>query len=240
MSMTTASKHLALMALMALTALAGTACTKTSHKQAATDAGTDANQQADSGPTKDAAAAGDASSGRDGSASAADGGDSDAMSPRVCTIDGALHFGSTGGLSPSQTTAELSSTGTLTITRSTGGSSPSSASCTSKLPACGSASIDLVDLAADLDNADVKAAFAMASPPSYGQVAADGATFLVKRADGKSFTDAIGSCAAGDSSCTPAPAGVQTFVDHLQSIEIDAVLSSACAHLIDTSADAGN
>jgi hypothetical protein len=182
----------------------------------------------DAGRTPDAGRPADH---RDSAVAENDAGDDDGGA-LACTLGSVLRFGHVGGFVLTQTVAALSKSGTLVITRS-GGLNTADTMCSPALPACGSRKVDVNEIAGDLEDADVKDAFASVDPPFYGQVRPDAGTFHVDRDDGKSF-DVAGDCLdEGDTGvdCTPAPAGVAKLAHDLEAIEDAGLLSSTCASL---------
>ncbi|HEX2678902.1 MAG TPA: hypothetical protein VHM19_19760, partial [Polyangiales bacterium] len=163
-------------------------------------------------------------SGSEDSGSAAD----DASAADSCKLTHGLQFGHAGGFINSQTLADLSKAGVLTISYSVNGPSPKNSSCTPPLPKCGTAGkIDVGDIVADLMNADVEDAFAATDSPSYGGASGpsfpgnpDTGLMLVVRDDGKQFDVAGGDCVDPDASqCTPTPSGITKLAHDLDDME---------------------
>jgi len=103
-------------------------------------------------------------------------------------------------------------------------------SCTPALPACGSTKIDVSDIEAAMANADVQAAFAAASEPSYGERnVADGPSFEVVRSTGGKFVDGL-ECMTASASCTPTPAGVHTLVQLLKDLITQQMADPTCTN----------
>jgi hypothetical protein len=149
-----------------------------------------------------------------------------------CTWDAVYRYGNNGGLVAYQDETTLTPPSSYKRTRDTFGNA-APLTCTPALPACNTAgALDVADITADLTAPDVLAALAQATPPLYGRDTrpVDGSVFQVLRADGHGFL--VGSdCTAGDTSCTPAPAGVALLVADLRALDAQQVMDPSCAQL---------
>ena len=103
-------------------------------------------------------------------------------------------------------------------------------SCEPALPACNDpARVDVRDVEAAIAHADVQAALAAATPPTYGNRAvADGPNFNFMRADGRGFNAGL-ACDAPSTTCTPIPPGVSALVTLLRDLIRQQRMDPACS-----------
>ncbi|HEX7480663.1 MAG TPA: hypothetical protein VF331_22875 [Polyangiales bacterium] len=196
--------------ILCLAVLSG-ACTKTGADSVVSDAGNDRASAHD-------AAAADA------------GRESDATVGTQCTLTHGLQFGGAGGNVAVKAAVTLTAAGVLTVTNTpvTADARLVPWTCTPALPACGLPSaVDISDIARDLANADVIAAFVTGL--AYGSEFPDSGSFGVSRDDGHGFSVAPGECPTIRGSCNPTPAGVQQLVDDLSALELPTLSDPACA-----------
>jgi hypothetical protein len=155
----------------------------------------------------------------------------EASSPPSCELTETVRFGRGGGFINTTTTARLDPPGVLTITYQ---SSAGEKSCSPPLPACGIEDLDLSDIVRDLADPDVQAVLREASPPLFGQAAADAGTFRFQDPAGHGFQFASADCstASSPSSCTVPPQGIVRLVADLDALEALGLSDPACATLM--------
>jgi hypothetical protein len=105
--------------------------------------------------------------------------------------------------------------------------------CSPALAACGAEDvISLLDITRDLADADVRAAFAMSTPPFYGVDTrpVDGPVYSVTRGDGRGLVVG-GPCGPPAVDCRAIPRGVQALVDQLRMLDAAQLAKSECASL---------
>jgi len=108
-----------------------------------------------------------------------------------------------------------------------------SLSCDPALPACGDAAkIDVRDVEAAIAHADVQAALAMTTAPTYGnRGVADGPSFNFSRADGRGFNVGL-ACDTPSTTCTPIPPGVSALVAVLRDLIKQQRMDPSCSAIL--------
>jgi hypothetical protein len=159
-------------------------------------------------------------------------GAADAVLTPACMFDDTYKFGSDGGFVAYLDEATLAPPDHYRHVRTRfGGSAPAESTCAPALPACGTANVITArDVVRDLANADVRAAFAQATPPFFGVDTrpVDGVAFKVTRADGHGFF--VGNpCGPPAVDCRAIPPGVQTLVDLLKALDQQQLANAECA-----------
>jgi hypothetical protein len=112
------------------------------------------------------------------------------------------------------------------------GSTLSPVECAPALPACAAGGpVSACDIAQDLADPDVQAAFAQSTPPFFNEDSRgmDGEAFKLARADGRGFEMSRQPCTRDG--CRPAPAGVQRLVDDLGRLDAAMILAPECQAL---------
>jgi hypothetical protein len=102
-------------------------------------------------------------------------------------------------------------------------------SCDPPMPDCPDpARIDVSDVEAAIAHADVQAALAMATRPTYGNMLiADGPNFSFMRADGRGFNAGI-QCDTASTTCKPIPPGVVALVNVLRELIRQQRMHASC------------
>jgi hypothetical protein len=153
----------------------------------------------------------------------------------TCVLTDTYTFGWNGGLVAYSDESTLSPPDHYRHVRmSFRGAAPSTKECSPALPACGAQdTISLLDILRDLADADVKAAFAQATPPLYGVDSrpVDGQVYAVTRADGHGVLVG-GPCGTPTrGGCRAIPRGLQALVDHLKMLDEAQLDKPACADI---------
>jgi hypothetical protein len=158
----------------------------------------------------------------------------DAAPVTACALDAVYTYGYDGGNAAFHDKTTLTPPGSYRRTRAFPNTPepPSDLSCAPALPACNGSSIDVADIVRDLADADVRTAFGMASPPTYGNDPrpVDGAIFQILRADGHGFL-AGADCEAGSFCHGPVPPGVARLVSDLQALDQQQLADPTCGPL---------
>lgn len=169
---------------------------------------------------------------RDASQAAPDA-QTDGAAPISCMLSAGLRFSRGGGFINTSLVADLSSVGALTFTYSSNGPNPTDRTCTPSLPACGSAGIDISEIAHDLAQPDVQTALGHSPAVAFGLAAADSGTFHLDDAAGHSFDVLSRDCPVGSpDTCKTPPAGVLKLMDDLEALQAQALKDPACATLM--------
>jgi len=149
-----------------------------------------------------------------------------------CRIADTYRFGFIGGLVAYSEESTLSPPQHYEHARSYRGGSASTRRCSPELPPCGSNDIiSILDIARDVDNADVRNALSQTTPPLFGRDTrpSDGQVYSVQQAQGRGFL--VGLPCQGASSCAEIPVGVQALVDQLRQLDEEMLMRSECAAL---------
>jgi hypothetical protein len=162
----------------------------------------------------------------DGASDAADGG--------ACRLTETYRFGSVGGLVAYQGESTLSPPDHYRHVRMLHVSDGLRITeCSPELPACGTEDVvSLLDITRDLADADVRAAFALMTPPFYGVDTrpVDGPVYSVMRGDGRGLL--VGApCGPPAVDCRVIPRGVQTLVDQLRMLDEAQLAKAECDSL---------
>jgi len=151
-----------------------------------------------------------------------------------CRIDTPYTYGDTGGLVAYEDATTLTPPWSWTRTRTSHVMSTASGSCEVRLLCLidGDGSmVDVERIKVDIADGAVQAAFAMATPPTYGRDTrpVDGTVFQFLRDDGRGFV--VGSPCTGSAGCTDAPAGIATLVADLRTLDERQLMDPSCAAL---------
>ena len=92
-------------------------------------------------------------------------------------------------------------------------------SCDPPMPDCNDpVRVDVWDVEAAISHPDVQATLALATPPTFGNMAiADGPNFYFMRADGRGFNAGL-NCTTPSATCKPIPPGVGALVELLRAL----------------------
>jgi hypothetical protein len=151
----------------------------------------------------------------------------------ACTLGDTYVFGQDGGLVAFSDESTLSPPAHYARKRTSfrGADGGATMECAPALPACGANDvISVLDLTRDLANADVVAAFALATAPVYGRDSrpVDGQIFFVRRGDGRTLY--VGrDCGAGASGCVAVPRGLRVLADQLTALASQMLAKPECA-----------
>ena len=145
-------------------------------------------------------------------------------------------YGDTGGLVAYEDVATLSPPTSYAYERTSRITDPANISCAPAMPPCGLEDIyGPPDIMRAIADADVQAALAMATPPTYGRDTrpVDGTIFQFLRADGRGFL-AGGACGSGGGlpgTCVEVPAGITRLVNTLRALDQQQLADPSCAAL---------
>ena len=122
-----------------------------------------------------------------------------------------------GGLAAMEDTVWLSPPQSFSLTRMFFTGDAGQLQCYPQMPDCFDPDrIDVSDVVAAIGHADVQAALALATPPTYGNRAvADGPNFNFMRSGGSGFNAGL-ACSVPSATCTPIPPGVSALVEVLR------------------------
>lgn len=138
-----------------------------------------------------------------------------------------------GGLAPMADTATLTPPNAFHYVRDFFLQDAGALSCDPALPACGDAAkLDVRDVEAAIAHADVQAALAMTTVPTYGnRGVADGPNFNFMRADGRGFNAGL-ACDTPSTTCTPIPPGVSALVAVLRDLIKQQRMDPSCSAIL--------
>jgi hypothetical protein len=155
----------------------------------------------------------------------------------ACILPTTVTFGATGGMVAYVDQYTMSPTTGLTITRNYNGRGSSSMdggtvhSCTPTLPDCGAPSVvSLSTIVADLNDSEVKAAFALGGTLVYGldPRPSGGSMWSIALASGGEMLVGVSCPPPTSSSCWPIPAGIQRLASDLQSLAAAMIAQTPC------------
>jgi hypothetical protein len=154
----------------------------------------------------------------------------------TCAFDTTYRYGDTGGFVAYEDVATLAPPTSYSYDRTARVTPPPGGSCAPALPPCGlEDAYGPSDITRAVADADVQAALAMPTPPTYGRDTrpVDGTIFQFLRADGRGFL-AGGACDSGGGLpgvCVDVPAGITRLVNTLRAVDAQQLADPSCAAL---------
>jgi hypothetical protein len=156
-----------------------------------------------------------------------------------CALSANLTFGHDGGNAPYADVNRLTAT-TFTITRNYSRlvkpDGAASATCSPALPACGSATVTIATINADLANADVQDLWGLPQTPTplFGRDTrpTDGTVYSIALDDGRKVLVGEQCASPVMSSCRYIPAGLVQLVDDLKKLASAMLADAACKSIL--------
>ncbi|MBC8133134.1 MAG: hypothetical protein H7X95_09150 [Deltaproteobacteria bacterium] len=148
----------------------------------------------------------------------------------VCSWSATYRVVDAGGFVAMVDTATLTPPNSFRYDRQSFVSDAGQPTCAPALPACSDPTrIDVSDIERAIAHADVQRAFALFSPPFYGDRGiADGPSISVLRPGPRGFSAGI-PCNVPSATCVPIPAGVATLVAQLRALIRQQTADPTCA-----------
>jgi len=181
------------------------------------------------------AGAGGGAAGASGGSGGASGGSGGAIggsggNNAVCSFATTYTIRDGGGLAAMADTVRLSPPMSFSLERMFFTGDAGLLQCYPPMPDCNSPDrVDVSDVEAAIAHADVQAALALATPPTYGNRAvADGPNFNFMRSGGRGFNAGL-ACSVPSATCTPIPPGVSALVELLRMLIRQQRMDPACS-----------